>query len=272
MISVLYQVIYSIIVIVCTWLIKRFVSDYFIDRHAQKLKLEERISKPIKNLFGIILYIIAIFILVGIWGLRATLTGLLAGAGMAGIVIGLSLREIISDLLAGIIIFFDRPFSIGDALVIGDIGGQVLDIGVRSVKLKTWDGVYTTIPNRKVCSEALKNYSKYSERRLEVAVGVDYDSNLEKVQKALTKVVMRKNLPILKEPEPIVALETLDASSINFKILFWFKTDIGIPWIVLRGKLIQAIVEEFRAEKITIPFPQVTISSREEGGDTHQKK
>lgn len=60
-----------------------------------------------------------------------------------------------------------------------------------------------------------------------------------------------------------MALETLDASSINFKVLFWFSTDAGIPWIKLRGKLMQVIVEEFRKEKISIPFPQVTISPRE---------
>ena len=55
---------------------------------------------------------------------------------MAGIVIGLSLREVISDLLAGVILFFNRPFVIGDALAVGDVGGKVLDIGMRSVKLR----------------------------------------------------------------------------------------------------------------------------------------
>ena len=78
----------------------------------------------------------------------------------------------------------------------------MLDIGLRSVKLKTWDGIYATIPNRKVCSEVLR----YS---------------------------------------------------------FWFSTDAGVFWITLRGKLMQAIVEEFRKRKISIPFPQVTLSSRE---------
>lgn len=67
----------------------------------------------------------------------------------------------------------------------------------------------------------------------------------------------------MKDPEPVVALETLDTSSINFKVQFWYSTDAGMPWMSLRGKLLQAIVEEFRKEKSAIPFPQVTISSRE---------
>lgn len=261
--AVVYQVTYSIIVVAAAWLVKKLVSDRLIDNFTTKLELGEPEAQPIKKIFAIILYIVAVFVVLRIWHLRGTLTGLLAGAGIVGIVIGLAIRDITSDLLAGIILFFDRPFKIGDALVIGDIGGKVLDIGLRSVKLKTWDGVFATIPNRKVCSEVLKNYTRYNQRRLEVVVGVDYDSDLEKVQEAITKALNREDLPILKDPEPIVALETLDTSSINFKVLFWFSTDAGIPWIKLRGKLMQVIVEEFRKEKISIPFPQVTISPRE---------
>ena len=263
MVNVLYRIVYSVVVIVVAWLIKKYVTDSMVDAFAKKQKVGAGASKPIKNFFGIIIYVAAFFILLGIWNLRTTLTGLLAAAGMVGIVIGLSLREVLSDLLAGVILFFDRPFKVGDSLVVGDIGGKVLDIGVRSVKLKTWDGIFASIPNRKVTSEVLKNYSKYTQRRLEIIVGVDYDSDLERVRKAMDRALAIDDLPILKDPKPVVALETLDASSINFKVQFWFSTDSGMPWMSLRGKLLQAIVEEFRKEKITIPFPQVTISSRE---------
>lgn len=170
MLTVIYQIIYSMVVIVAAWLAKRLISDRLIGNFTKKLELEEDEAKPIKKFFAVIIYIIVIFALLGIWHLRGTLTGLLAGAGIVGIVIGLAIRDVISDLLSGIILFFDRPFKIGDSLVIGNVGGKVLDIGLRSVKLKTWDGVFTTIPNRKVCSEVLKNYTKYNERRLEVAV------------------------------------------------------------------------------------------------------
>lgn len=90
----------------------------------------------------------------------------------------------------------------------------------RFVEDYAWDGIYATIPNRKVCSEVLKNYSKYKERRLELVVGVDYDSNLEKVQATIAKALAREDLPILKDPEPVIAPETPDTSSINFKVLF----------------------------------------------------
>jgi len=259
-----FSLIYSLVVIAGAWFAKKMISDKLVSGFAEKLKLEAHVVNPVKKFFAVIIYVIAFFILLGIWGLRGTLTGLLAGVGVAGIVIGLAVREILSDLLAGIILFFDRPFKIGDAVVVGDIGGQVLDIGLRSTKIKTWDGIFVTVPNSKVYSGIVKNYTRYNCRRLEVEVGVDYDSNLEKVQKAINNALAREDMPILKEPEPIVALDSLSDSSINFKVLFWYSYDVGIPWITLRGKIIQAIVEEFRKEGIVIPFPQITISRREE--------
>ncbi len=259
----IYRIIYSLVTILAAWAFKRFIIDELIDRSAERIKLKEHVTKPLKKFFSFVVYIIAFFILLGIWGLRGTLTGVLAGAGIAGIVIGLAVRDIVSDLLAGIILLFDRPFKIGDAVVFGDVGGKILDIGIRSVKLKTWDGVFVTIPNSKIYSGVVKNYTKYDRRRLEMVVGVDYDSDLNKVEEAIRRVLNRDDIPILKDPEPIVALETLGPSSIDFKVLFWYSYDVEMPWITLRGKLMQAIVEEFRKNGITIPFPQITISSRE---------
>jgi len=259
----IYRIIYSLVTILAAWAFKKFIIDELIDRSAERIKLKEHVTKPLKKFFSFVVYIIAFFILLGIWGLRGTLTGVLAGAGIAGIVIGLAVRDIVSDLLAGIILLFDRPFKIGDAVVFGDVGGKILDIGIRSVKLKTWDGVFVTIPNSKIYSGVVKNYTKYDRRRLEMVVGVDYDSDLNKVEEAIRRVLNRDDIPILKDPEPIVALETLGPSSIDFKVLFWYSYDVEMPWITLRGKLMQAIVEEFRKNGITIPFPQITISSRE---------
>ena len=258
-----FSLIYSLAVIVGAWFVKWMISDKIIFSIAQRLKLEMHIVNPVKKFFAVIIYLVALFILLWIWGLRGTLVGILAGVGIAGIVIGLAVREILSDLLAGIILFFDRPFKIGDAVVMRDVGGQVLDIGLRSTKIKTWDGVFVVIPNSKVYSEVVKNYTRYNCRRLEVVIGVDYGSDLDKVQRAINRALSRENMPILRDPEPIVALDTLGNSSINFKVLFWYSYDAGVPWITLRGKIIQTIVEEFKKQNITIPFPQVTISKRE---------
>lgn len=266
---IIYQIILSVAVVAAAWLAKKFISDRLIDNFTKKIKLKDHAAKPIKKIFGVVIYIVAIFVLLGIWGLRGTLTGLLAGAGIIGIVIGFATRDVVSDLLAGIVLFFDRPFEIGDAIVIGDLGGKVLDIGLRSVKIKTWDGVFVTIPNRKVHSEVVKNYTHYHTRRLDFVVGVDYDSDLNKVREIFNRILERKDLPVLREPAPMFFLDKLGPSSIDFKILFWFSYQdmekAGISFFNLKGKIIQTIVEEFKKEKITIPFPQITLSQRAGG-------
>jgi len=188
-----FSLIYSLAVIVGAWFVKRMISDKI------------HIVNPVKKFFAVIIYLVALFILLWIWGLRGTLVGILAGVGIAGIVIGLAVREILSDLLAGIILFFDRPFKIGDAVAMRDVGGKVLDIGLRSTKIKTWDGVFVVIPNSKVYSGVVKNYTRYNCRRLEVVIGVDYDSDLDKVQRAINQALSREDMPILRDPEPIVA-------------------------------------------------------------------
>jgi len=264
--NVFYQIISSIGVITAAWLAKKFISDRLINRFTEKLKSKDHAVVPIKKVFAILIYAVAVFALLGIWGLRGTLTGLLAGAGFLGIVIGLATKDIISDLLAGIILFFDRPFEIGGAAVIGDLGGKVLDIGLRSVKIKTWDGVFVTIPNSKVHSSIVKNYTRYHTRRLDFILGVDYGSDLKKVREIITKVFAKEDLPILREPAPMFFLDKLGPSSIDFKILFWFRYEdmekAGITFFNLKGQILQALVEEFKKEGITIPFPQVTISQR----------
>ena len=82
MANVLYRIVYSVVVIVVAWLIKKYVTDSMVDAFAKKQKVKAGASKPIKNFFGIIIYVAAFFILLGIWNLRTTLTGLLAAAGM----------------------------------------------------------------------------------------------------------------------------------------------------------------------------------------------
>lgn len=265
--GVTYQIISSIGVIILAWLAKRFVSDRLINKFTERLKFKDHAAAPIKKVFAVLIYAVAIFVLLGIWGLRGTLTGLLAGAGIVGIVIGFATRDVISDLLAGIILFFDRPFDIGDAAVVGDIGGQVLDIGLRSVKIKTWDGIYVTIPNRKIHAETVKNYTHYNTRRLDFSIGVDYNSDLKKVRRAIGKVLARKDLPILEDPAPFYFLEKLGPSSIDFKIFFWFSYKVmkekGMSFFNLKGEIISYLVEEFKKQNINIPFPQVTLSQRE---------
>jgi len=262
-----YQIVYTAAMLIISVIVARTVRRFVLN-FAERARIDRHTASPITKLISAGIYIVALVILLGIWGLRGELTGLLAGAGIAGIVIGFATKDILSDLLAGIMLFFDRPFKIGHVININDLWGTVEDIGLRSTKLKTFDGKRVVIPNSNVASSVVTNVSIYTGRRLEVTVGVDYDTDLNRARKAIEKAVgtLEKKGMVKKEPKTRMFLTEFENSSINFKILFWYDPDYAdkhdLWFFEIRGELIAQIKKEFDKAGIIIPFPQVTLSER----------
>lgn len=259
--ELLYQIIYTALVIGGAVIITRIISR-LLRRFTEKANIDAHASRPIIRLANVIVYIVALIILLGVWGLKGELTGILAGAGIAGIVIGFATKDMLSDLLAGIMLFFDRPFKIGHVINMGELWGTVQDIGLRSTKVKTFDGKFVTIPNRKVAESVVTNVSVYEGRRLELEVGVSYDTDLGKARGALERAVrkMEKAGKIKEEPKTKILLEGFGDSSIKFKLLFWYNPEYtrehSLWFSEVRGDLVEAIKREFDKSGITIPFPQ----------------
>lgn len=262
-----YRVVYSIAIIIGMFIAVRII-DGTLFRFAKRARLEPHTVNPIIKLVNVLIYGVTILFLLGTWGLSAPLSALLTGAGIAGIVIGFATKDILGDLLAGIMLFFDRPFKIGHAINLNDIWGSVLDIGIRSTKVKTFDGKFVTIPNSVIAKSIVTNLSVYEDRRLEVEVGVDYDTDLKKAKRAVERAVKRleREGMIKEEPKTRVVIDSFGDNSINFKILFWYNNDYmkehDMMWLELRGELVNTIKREFDRDKISIPFPQVTLSER----------
>lgn len=264
-----YQIIYTLGIIIGSIIITR-ITNKAVMRFAKKAHLEAYTAKPISKLVSVIIYIVAILSLLGVWGLQGTLTGLLASAGVIGIVVGFATKDILSDLLAGLMLFFDRPFKIEDAIVIGEIRGIVKDIGIRSTKIKTFDGKFVTMPNGKIASSIITNLSVYEKegRRLDLSVGVDYNTDLSKAKKTLDKAIkkMQKKDAIKEDPAPRIFLDNFGDSSINFKVYFWFNPEYvkeNDMWFYeIKGELIGVVKKEFDKADITIPYPQITLSER----------
>jgi len=258
-VSIMWNIAYTIITIIIAYIIKRMISDRIISSFAKRTKVSEAVSKPIKKVFAIIIYLVALITILSIWNLKDITLGLLTGAGVIGIVIGFAAKDVFADILAGIILFFDRPFKIGEAIKIGDYSGKVEDIGLRSVKIKTWDGLRVTIPNSKVESEVITNYSYYNKRRLELVIGVDYKTDLKKATNVIKKILKKKKFGILDDPEPRIMVDDFAPSSINLKILFWVSKQGPIPIYEYKSKIREEIKEAFKKNKIKIPYPHIEI-------------
>jgi len=191
------------------------------------------------------------FIAVGFSGIPLDKIAIILGALSVGI--GFGLQNIVNNLVSGIILAFERPIQLGDAIEVGGRSGVVKDIGIRSSKLKGYDGSEVIIPNGDLLSQHLINWTlSDKQRRIELLIGVSYGSDVQKVTDIIRQQLQLEE--ILKQPEPKVFLQNFADSAVEFRVLFWVET-IDI-WLETRNKVMHAIFQAFKDEGIEIPFPQ----------------
>ena len=222
--------------------------------------LERRQVDPeLKLLFARIAQI-SVIILGTIWSLSAVdfnVTAFVAGLGIAGFTIGFALKDIAENFVAGILLLLQQPFDIGDAVEAGGYSGTVKSIEIRSTTLQTWDGLPVLIPNAQIYSNPITNFSKVSQRRINLDVGVAYDTDLQKADDIMLEVV--KRLPGIKDdPAPFVVFNQFADSAINATLYFWIDVSEA-GYFGSLDAVVKGIKEAFEREGIEIPFPIRTM-------------
>ncbi|ERM82311.1 hypothetical protein P872_18655 [Rhodonellum psychrophilum GCM71 = DSM 17998] len=194
---------------------------------------------------------LGMLIAIGASGIPIDKITIILGALSLGI--GFGLQTIVNNLVSGIILAFERPIQIGDDIEVGGKSGKVKDVGIRSSKLQAYDGSEIIIPNGDLLSQHLINWTlSDKKRRVELLIGVGYDSDMELVRDVLRKQLDQEE--ILKKPEPRVYLQTFGDSSVDFRVLFW--VDNYDLWIEIRNQVMFGIFKAFKEQGIEIPFPQ----------------
>jgi len=208
----------------------------------------------LKNFAYIIVTVAGAVALLSIW--RINLTPLLASAGIAGVAVALAARETLANFFGGISIFLDQTYKVGDYIIL-DSGerGEVIDVGIRSTRIRTRDDVIITIPNSIMANSKIINESAPEPRfRLRLPVGVAYGSDLCKVEKVLLEEVKAVPHVVLEPNSPRVRYRRFGDSSVDLELLCWVD-DPRFKGMVTH-ELIKRIHERFEKEGITIPFPQ----------------
>ncbi len=172
--------------------------------------------------------------------------------GASALAVGLALQGSLSNLSAGVIIMVTRPFKIGDYIEAGGDAGVVELISLLATTLKTVDNKKTIIPNSKLIGNSLTNYTAEKIRRIDLAVGVSYDSDLRKVRNVLIDEIT-KDQRVLKDSAPFVGAVGMADSSVNLVVRPWVNTTDY--WNVFFS-LNENIKLRLDAEGIPIPFPQ----------------
>ncbi len=198
----------------------------------------------------------ALYAIFLIWNINVT--AWLASAGILGIAIGFAAKDTLSNIISGVFILADKPYSVGDFVVLGSgIMGIVSDVGLRSTRIRTFDDEEVTIPNAAIANEAITNKSTGPHTgRVKVEVGVAYGTNLEKVTELLLTIAREHKL-VLDNPEPSVSFVGFGDSSLNF--LLSCRVEDPLTVFSTKSDIRYAIDKAFRKHKIEIPFPQQDV-------------
>jgi potassium efflux system protein len=198
--------------------------------------------------------IIGFGIIVAIRGAGFDLNSFALLAGALGVGIGFGLQDIVKNFISGLIIIFERPIQIGDAVQVEDLSGRVQHIGIRSSIIKTWEGAEVIVPNGNLISNKLINWTFADQlRRIDVKVGVAYGTNVNLVMETLLECA-RQHEKLLVSPPPLVLFNEFGESSLDFELRCW-TSDFG-TWFQIKSDLRISIEKAFREQNIEIPFPQ----------------
>jgi len=239
----------ALVIFVAGWWASKFIRKLTV-----KLMEARNVDTMLVSFTGNLLYfaLITIVIIAVLNKLGVQTTSIIAILGAAGLAIGLSLQNSLSNFAAGIMIILFRPFKVGDFVEAAGISGIVDGIQIFFTKLKTPDNKTITVPNSSITGSIITNYSAMDKRRVDLVFGISYRDDIRKA-KAILQDTIDKEDRILGEPEPIVAVSALADSSVNIIMRPWVKTEDywNVYW-----DLIEAVKIRFDEEGITIPFPQ----------------
>ncbi|MEZ4721517.1 MAG: mechanosensitive ion channel [Flavobacteriales bacterium] len=248
----LMDIILVVAIYTTTWLGLR-VFKAFVNRAIKRREWMERSSlyalHKLVSYFAYIFATIASLESVGI-----DLTIFLAGSAALLVGIGLGIQQIFNDFLSGVILLFGGTVRVGDIVEFNSTVGRVIEIDFRASKIKTRDGITIIVPNSKLISDNVINWSEGDVlTRFSVEVGVAYGSDTELVRNILTSAAADHQAVSTNKPIKVQFKEFGD-SSLNFKLLFWAENTWEVEFV--RSDIRFEIDRRFRENNVTIPFPQ----------------
>jgi small-conductance mechanosensitive channel len=237
------------------FLFKRILGRFFLKRNVD-MGRQEAIYQLISYLFWTIACVAALEMI----GVHVTF--LLAGSAALLVGLGLGLQQIFQDLVSGIFILIEGTIKVNDVIELDGMVGKILSVNLRTSQVLTRDGIMIIVPNHKFIIEKITNWSHSStSTRFKVEVGVAYGSDVEKVRSILLACI-KNHSEIIQENEsrihdPFVRFVDFGDSALKFELYFWTNSIFQVEFV--KSNLRFDIDKDFRAEGITIPFPQRDI-------------
>lgn len=257
------DVLWALFIILAAYLLIRWVKRLLkAAQKANKLTIGQQYAySQLAKYFISVLAIVLV-----LESLKQDVTILLAGSAALLVGIGLGLQQLFNDLVSGFFLLFEGTVRVGDIIEVDGMVSRVQEIGMRTSKVKNRDGISVVIPNSKIVSNSVINWTTDSSiTRFTVSVGVAYGSDVQKVREILVGCANRHD-EVVPSPKPICRFVEFANSSLNFDLLFWSKNRFRIEDV--KSDIRFMINEEFSKNGIRIPFPQqdIHIKTTPQGG------
>ena len=177
---------------------------------------------------------------------------LLAGVGVVGFVVGFALQETLSNFASGLMILIYQPFDVGNVIEAAGVAGKVSSMSLVSTTILTFDNQKLIVPNNKIWGDVIRNKTSETTRRVDMVFGIGYADDISRAERVLQEIIRAHEL-VLEDPEPMIRLNELGDSSVDFIVRPWTKTEDywTVYWDVTRE-----VKSRFDEEGISIPFPQ----------------
>lgn len=199
--------------------------------------------------------LLALGIMTAMRELGFSLGVLLGAAGVLSVALGFASQTSASNLISGLFLVAEKPFSIGDVIRLGERTGEVLSIDLLSVKLRTFDNLFVRIPNESLIKSEIVNLTRFPIRRLDLKIGVAYREDIGEVRRVLVDVADEFAL-CLDQPRPILIFLGFGNSSLDLQLSVWVKRE---NYLAVLNELPERIRNAFEEYDIEIPFPHISL-------------
>ncbi len=197
-----------------------------------------------------------------------TAASVFSALGIGSVAIGFAFKDILQNLLAGILILLTRPFRMGDQIISGDHEGTVEDIAVRSTSLRTYDNRRVVIPNSELYTNRVTVNTAYPHRRLAVDVGIGYGDDIDTAKKVVLRTIADLD-GVVADPAPTVLVTALGDFAVNLQVRFWIDPPARKEAVEVADQVLTALKPALMAAGIDLPLPtsQVLLRDHTEPGD-----
>lgn len=250
-----------VVVFVALYLLGRALALPVANRLMSRRDLDEHVQRPFRRITMVVVVFVAMGVAFAFAGFGNILTSLATIGAAATLAVGFAMQDVLKNFVAGVFIYTDKPFRVGDWIEWDDYSGIVEDISFRVTRVRTFDNELLTVPNSALTDGVIKNPVAKDTLRLQFLFGIGYDDDIEQATEIIVEEA-EAHEDILDDPGPTVRLTELGDSSVGLKSRIWIANPSRSDFVKIRGEYVTAVKKRFDTEGIDIPYPTRTL----EGG------